>query len=466
MASKSVEAGKAFLKLTVEDSEFRRGLDNSLRKLDSFGQAITGIGLKLGAAGAAITAPFAAAIKTFADAGSELFDLAASTSVSVEQLSFLKYAAEQSGAGLTQIAQAARAMQGQGLDPRKFEEVALKIAGIEDPTKRAQAAFDAFGKRAGFLLLPMLRDLEALKMRFEELGGVMSSKSAAAADKLGDAFNDVKVVLLSIGNQVAEVLGPEVLKLTDYLVSNTKAIKEFVAENSRLVTILATGGVGMTVASGFMTSLGVSITILTGLIHGLVAAIGFLLALSPTTWIIAITVATVAGAAAWHTYEDSVYAANAALKKQKELLEDNQALWTGQPEWIRRGAGSGATQNSSTNVPLPPANQRNFFRGGPGQPPNFPPPNKGGAILLPSFEVLDRDFLAKLNTDFPKKLGDTFGRSLIGGRFAEQVFGGGGANLGRDQLMEQRKALKELEKANRRWENLHRSNALFRFGAD
>jgi hypothetical protein len=66
---RSVEAGKAFLRLMIEDSEFKRGLDGSLRKLENFGKSLTSIGTRLGAAGALITAPFAASLKVFADVG-------------------------------------------------------------------------------------------------------------------------------------------------------------------------------------------------------------------------------------------------------------------------------------------------------------------------------------------------------------------------------------------------------------
>src|SRR5688572_27701164 len=65
----AIQAGKAFIKLTINDSEFQRGLSSSLRRLDTFGKSLISIGSRFALAGAAFTTPFVAAIKVFADKG-------------------------------------------------------------------------------------------------------------------------------------------------------------------------------------------------------------------------------------------------------------------------------------------------------------------------------------------------------------------------------------------------------------
>ena len=135
-STSSIEAGRAFLRLYTEDSEFKRRMDTALRRVQNFGRSLASVGARIGAVGAAMTAPFAASLKVFADTGSQLHDLSKRTGISVRSLSELRFAAEQSGTSLEAIGTAARNMQRNGLDPRTFDQVAARIAAIQDPVQR------------------------------------------------------------------------------------------------------------------------------------------------------------------------------------------------------------------------------------------------------------------------------------------------------------------------------------------
>jgi hypothetical protein len=69
-------------------------------RFKAIGAAITSIGIKTLAAGGTLTAPFIAATKIFADMGDEINKASQRTGIAVEELSALKYAADQSGSSL------------------------------------------------------------------------------------------------------------------------------------------------------------------------------------------------------------------------------------------------------------------------------------------------------------------------------------------------------------------------------
>lgn len=210
------------------------GLDSALKRA----RKLTGgfvADVKSSLVGALAALPFASALKSFESAGSALHDLSTATGIAVENLSFLKYAADQSGTSLEVLTKAARELQLKGIDPNQFEQIAKKIADIKDPTMRAQSAFYYFGKKAGFAILPLLKDLPELKKRFGQLGGGFTSKMASAADALGDSWGDLKFALANIGNAIAYELAPYVTDLTIYISDNGKAIVQWVKDNKKLV---------------------------------------------------------------------------------------------------------------------------------------------------------------------------------------------------------------------------------------
>ena len=128
------------------------------------------------------------------------------TGFSVEALGELKFAAEQSGAGLDTVEKAAKrmvsviadadaglktstdALDGLGLSVKdlkalspeqQFDAIGLALAGIEDPSLKAALAQDAFG-RAGTDLLPFFDEgadgMEELRQKAQDLGVVMSGE--------------------------------------------------------------------------------------------------------------------------------------------------------------------------------------------------------------------------------------------------------------------------------------------------
>jgi hypothetical protein len=447
-STSSIEAGRAFLRLYTEDKEFRRGIDNALRRVQNFGRSLAAIGARIGAAGAAMTAPFAASLKVFADTGSQLHDLSQRTGISVRSLSELKFAAEQSGASLEAIAMAARNMQQNGLDPRTFDEVAARIAAIQDPTQRAQAAFQAFGKTAGSELLPVLTDLESLRQKARDLGLTMSDEAAAKADALGDAMGALKSSVRAVVSAIGEALAPELTRLTDRLTMNTGKIVEWIGENKNLVVSLGAVAAAVTVLGGSLAVVG----------RSLAAIVGFLRLLTPKGVLVTGAVAGIAAIAL--ALKNMAGDASRALSEISSLplLLNPYARFRGAPPPVVGGRGK---------APVVPSTGFNHLlqqlpeTGGGGPFAGF----FGPLLSLQAGQMLtqlagDAAFRAHqkhtLNAGFGRtreRIADEFfgTQGTFSGRFASQILGQPGVT----NLMQ--KHIHETQKTNRLLEHIERA---------
>lgn len=99
-----------------------------------------------------------------------------------------------------------------GLNPDDlFDRVAGAVGKVEDPTKRAAAAVELFGK-AGTKLIPMAENLEALKDQAVQLGLVMSDeniKKLASFENRQKIEQQKAIVSMSKGEQSEFVLDKE-----------------------------------------------------------------------------------------------------------------------------------------------------------------------------------------------------------------------------------------------------------------
>ncbi|NLW87478.1 MAG: phage tail tape measure protein, partial [Planctomycetes bacterium] len=342
--AQGIRAGRAFVELFADDSKLVRGLRAAERKLKAFGDGVRNLGLKMVGVGSAILAPLAGAAKSFADMGSRMWDMAKRTGVSVEALSALGYAAEQSGAGMEAFENGIRRMQRtiydagrglstatdaladlglttqdmEGLSPEaQFRLLADRLDKIEDPSRKAAIAMTIFG-RSGTQLLPMLEGgaaaLDAYEQHARKLGLVMSTEDAAAADAFGDALDDLwktlKMSVFTIGSALAPTLKMVAEKIT-YVVT---VVSAWIKQNQQIVvTVLRVAAVVVavgfalavlgTIISGLGTILGVLITVVTtvvAVLKVLAAVIAFLI--SP----IGLVIAAVAALGAYLVYATDI----------------------------------------------------------------------------------------------------------------------------------------------------------------
>jgi len=331
--AQGIRAGRAFVELFADDSKLVRGLRQAEQKLKAFGDSIRNLGLKAIGLGSAILAPLGAAAKTFADMGSRMWDMAKRTGVSVEALSALSYAAEQSGAGVDAFENGIRRMQRtlydagrglstatdalgelgltiqdlEGLSPEaQFRQLADRLDRIEDPSRKAALAMTIFG-RSGTELLPMLEGgaaaLDAYEKHARDLGLIMSTEDAAAADVFGDALSDLWKVLKMSAFAVGAALAPTLKDLSERIVRAAKTVTEWVKENQgfivsalKVAAVVVAVGIGLTVLGTIISGLGTAFGVLATIVTAVMAVLKILAAViaflaSPVGLVIAAVVA-------------------------------------------------------------------------------------------------------------------------------------------------------------------------------
>lgn len=340
-----IEAGKAHVKLYVQNSMLVKGLAAAKASLQSFGRGAGVLGAGFAAIGTGIIAPLIGAVAHFARVGSELNDMSARTGIAAGALAELKFAAEQTGAQLGDVEMGIRKMQKTladaargakearqailflhltledlaGLPPdAQFAKIAEKIAQIPDPAKRTAAAMAIFGKSAASLL-PMIAALTELRKEAQALGLVPTDKAVAMADKLGDAFDKMKSVISATMFEIGAALAPTILPILEMLKGVALAFQKMAKENSVIIKVVFAVGaafVALGVALGAIANALFAVSLLWGFAATVLAFIISPLGIVVIT-IAAVSAAQLTGIAMWARYTES---GRAAVKSMMEFL--------------------------------------------------------------------------------------------------------------------------------------------------
>ncbi|QKK08479.1 MAG: phage tail tape measure protein [Planctomycetota bacterium] len=283
------------------------GAPRCARRLQSFGAGVRSLGTRIAAIGTAGLAPLAASVRSFASAGDVLDKMSRRTGISVEALSELGFAAEQSGADLATLEKGVRTMQraindlGRGLSTQtdafgdldltmadlegrspeeQFKLVAERLSRVEDASKRAAIAQMIFG-RAGTQLLPLMqngaRGIEELQEQARSLGLTISTQTAKDAALLTDTLNIMWRVVKQGVFVVGSALAPTVIDLTNAVVRAVVTATQWVRENKALVVTVAKVAAGVAAAGIAIIGLGLLIAgvgAVFGLLAGAVGAVG------------------------------------------------------------------------------------------------------------------------------------------------------------------------------------------------
>ncbi len=327
--SQGIRAGAAYVELYTKDSRLVKGLQAAEKKLQAFGAGIASIGTKLAGLGASVVTPLLGAAKVFADMGSNMVDMSQRTGVSVEALSELGFAAEQSGADVETLEAGLRKMQKQVVEAasgsdtareslgklgltvddlaklspdQQFKLIGDRLSQIQNPTLKAALAMEVFGK-SGTKLLPLFangaRGIEELQQQARDLGLTMSTDDAQAAEAFGDTLDVLwkvlKKTVFTIGSALAPLLTEAAEGFTRVVVTVTNWIKEnkdlvvwvfkiaaaAVAAGAALVVLgTAISGVGAALGAiaTVATGIGAAIATLGSIIAAIVSPIGLVIA--------------------------------------------------------------------------------------------------------------------------------------------------------------------------------------------
>lgn len=232
--------------------ETRAGVQSVNRSLDELNKSAARAGAALAGFGVGLLAGVGASAAQVVNLGDKLRDLSFATGQSVEQLSFLDFAAKQSGTSIETIASASQrlaknltevsrgggkaaavALQELGLSAEELarldlvsqiETIGQALQRIENPAQRAAAGAALFGKQfkeLAPLVLDTSNSFGELAARFVELGGTLTREQADAFDALNDSIGELQLSVRQAGEALATVLAPS-------LGGIAKAVADFV----------------------------------------------------------------------------------------------------------------------------------------------------------------------------------------------------------------------------------------------
>lgn len=268
----------------------------------SFGTMTSAVSALTGAAGGLFAY---LSVDQFADVGGAIADMAKRTGVAAESISALRVAAQEGGASIETVEGAIKKMQlatQEGADGtyaiaeamrqfgitvyedfpsmeagEQFEFLAQKIGAIKDPATRTQAAVAAFGK-SGADLIPLMEDgafsMEEWTKKAKDLGVAFDDEAAAKADALGDAMDDMKIVMQGVQLQIASALAPVVTDLANKLTPLIGAFAKLAADNPNVVLAIGAAVAGLTLLGTVIGPIMASVTALGAAFAFLVSPIG------------------------------------------------------------------------------------------------------------------------------------------------------------------------------------------------
>lgn len=301
--AKGIRAGRAYIELGVVN-KMDAGFRAAQAHLRAFGAVATKAGLALAGVGAAASAGLLAASKVFAEVGDNLDEMAARTGVSVEALSELQLAVEESGASMDDFETGLRKMQRSigdaasgssaaaealarlglsaaaliSLSPEEqLARVADALSSIENPAQRTAAAMAVFGK-SGTKLIPLLSGgaagLAKFRSEAQALGLSITGDMAKSAAKTADAFDHFNRVLKQTWIEIGAAVAPAVQTIFGGLMKAVVGINKFVRDNQKLVVAAGAATVAIGAAGAALVALGGAAYVLAGAFGGVLAVGG------------------------------------------------------------------------------------------------------------------------------------------------------------------------------------------------
>jgi hypothetical protein len=327
MSAAGVRAGRAYVELGVDD-RIQAGLRAAQARLRAFAVAVSAIGGAMAGVSGLVLTPLVAAAKSFADAGSAVFDATQRIGISAEAFSELSFVAAQSGASVEDLEigfkkmqvtiadaangskTAAAALAAVGLSvadlvslspDQQLARIADGLSRLTNPAARTAAAIDILGK-SGNKLVPMLAEgaqgLAAARAEAQRLGLTMSQVDAAGADALGDAIGVLTAQSKAFTNAIGAALAPALTEIAGVVSTVVGKTIAWMRENRELVVATAAVAAVVGVVGAALLAIGATIgavSIAIGAVVGLVTTVvGALAAFSGVGFVIVGVLGTVA----------------------------------------------------------------------------------------------------------------------------------------------------------------------------
>jgi hypothetical protein len=373
MASRrDIEAGRAYVELYIKNSKFLQGVNAINAQIRNTGTAFMKFGAMASAAGLAITGAFTAAARSFASFGDNLHKMSARTGASVEFLSEMKFAAEQSGASIEGLGEVLQKMNrrfgrvtagaGSATQTGAVEELGLSLEKLKglDAEGRFLAFADAmknYGDNAAAAglaqrifgtgvdkLLPLIwegRDgIEKLREEARKLGLTMGTEDANAAAAYTDAMNRLTSVLRAAWLKIGASVAPVLTELTNRLATGLGPLIQWIDKNRELVATAMKVGAGIAAVGAVLFTTGAAMVGLSVAIASTVSVLTTMVGLlaSPVFLATAAGIAAI-GYAAYELYQSGHLDAWIASVSDGlgSIADDFKTAWGGIADAIKAG---------------------------------------------------------------------------------------------------------------------------------
>lgn len=286
------------------------GLQTALKKASTSVAALKPAMVGVAAAGAAAFAALgvaAAGVKKALDLGGTLSDVAGQTGLTAGKVMLLQTAFDQAGIGADAVGAtinkmqrslaeatsgtgpAAEALQKLGLSAgeltgmapdQAFNAIGAALSNIANPTERAAAAMDIFGKSGG-KLLTLFGDSGALATAGDTLGAQASimDKNAAVFDRTSDLLNATSTKLQGVFVGMAESIAPAILPLLERLnqIDLTALGQQLGSAASMFIQAMTDGSIWSIIGDSLRISLGNAVNFLFRALSGVITSIARLI---------------------------------------------------------------------------------------------------------------------------------------------------------------------------------------------
>lgn len=306
----AIRAGEAFVEISARDKGFQTSMARIRQQMATMGRGMALAGAGGMAIGTGVVGSILASAQAFASVGAALDDMSQRTGIAADELSILKFAADQSGtdmaavetgvkkmqkaifeagngskeaaAAFSMIGISAQQLQGLTAD-QQMAMIADGLMAIPDAGTRAAVAMQIFGK-AGTTLLPMLAGgsagMQAFADEARRLGLVMDTDTATKAAVLDDAIAKLKMSFMAAFIQVGAAVAPILTQVADTLSTLAGTVGQFIAENTGMVVGVLKAAAALTAVSAVVVAVGGVLSGLSTIIGGVQASFGVLSSLS------------------------------------------------------------------------------------------------------------------------------------------------------------------------------------------
>ncbi|MCA9775053.1 MAG: phage tail tape measure protein [Myxococcales bacterium] len=240
----------------------------------------------------------------FAKTGDDAAKMARRTGLAVESVTALGFAARQSGADASQLESGFKRMARStddlrrglstavdaygalgisikdldGLSPEEsFLLIADRLSQVADASQKSALAQQIFG-RAGAQLIPLLDQgaagIRGLMQEARDLGIVMSSEDAAAAENLTDAIGRVKSTFVALAQTIGASIAPALTAAANTIARIVGIIRRWIDQNRAIVATIAAVGAGVAAAGAAIVGVGLAANVAAFAIAGLGTVIG------------------------------------------------------------------------------------------------------------------------------------------------------------------------------------------------